>query len=291
MNTFWMVISCFLMSSLGACVKLAGNHFNLGQTVFMRGFIPVLMLGGWILWHRLSLRSTYWRTHLYRSTVGTLGMLLYFATIARLPLAAAVTLNNTSALFMAAILTLRSRRHPPLPVLLALGLGFGGVAMVLQPTISQDQWLGGLLGLGSGLLACIAQLNLRELGRVGEPEWRTVFIFSATCTLLALPLGLTLPSNVTHATTTQWSFLFAVGVFGCLGQLALTRAYSSGRTIVTASLSYTTVIFSSLYGVALWGDRLSLLSWLGIATIVIASLISTHPAVWANHVMERGNEA
>jgi S-adenosylmethionine uptake transporter len=240
------------------------------------------MLGAWILWHRYDLRSPHWRAHLYRSTVGTLGMFLYFAAIGRLPLAAAVTLNNTSALFMAAILSLRSRRRPPWGVLFALALGFGGVAMVLQPTITEEQWLGGVLGLGSGFAACIAQLNLRELGAAGEPEWRTVFLFSALSALIGAPLALLLPTHPEPVQPVQWLFFAGIGVSGCIAQLALTRAYSSGRTLVTASLSYTTVIFSSLFGVAIWGDRLSPLSWLGIAAIIIAGLISTHPRVWAS---------
>jgi S-adenosylmethionine uptake transporter len=249
----------------------------------------VLMIGGWILCYRLSLRSAHWRSHLYRSTAGTLAMLLYFAAISRLPLAAAVTLNNTSALFMAAILCFRDEQRPPLSVLGALLLGFAGVGMLLQPTLSPDQWLGGLLGLGSGFLACVAQLNLRALGRAGEPEWRTVFIFSATSALLALPLALTLPNTaIAHPDALQYGYLLAVGTFGCLGQLALTRAYSSGKTIVTASLGYTNVIFSSLYGVILWGERLSLLSWGGIAAIIVASLISTHPSVWVKASATRG---
>lgn len=288
MNAVWMLLACLLFASMGACVKLAGGHFNLGQTVFMRGFIPLLMLGGWILWCRLSLRSAFWRAHLYRSTAGTISMLLYFATIGHLPLAAAVTLQNTSALFMAIFLS--RRRRPPLAVLLALCLGFVGVAMVLQPTISQNQWLFGLVGLGSGLFTCIAQLNLRELGRAGEPEWRTVFIFSATNSLLALPLALLLPAGTgAPPNGLLWGGLLAVGIFGGIGQLALTRAFSTGKAIVTASLSYTTVIFSSLYGVLIWGDQLSPLSWFGIATIIIACLISTHPAVWADQPVVRSS--
>lgn len=291
MNAVWMVLACFMFATLGACVKLAGGHFNLGQTVFIRGFITVLILGGWILWLRLSLRSQHWRAHLFRSTMGTLSMVMYFATIARLPLAAAVTLNNTSALFMAGAVTLRQRRMPPRAVLGALMAGFIGVALVLQPTISQEQWLGGLMGLCSGFFACIAQLNVRELSRAGEPEWRTVFIFSAVCSTLALPLAILLPGGqLTGATTTQYGYLLVLGVAGCVGQLAMTRAYGIGKTIVTASVSYTQVIFSSLYGVLLWHDQLSFLSWVGIIIIIAASIVSTHPAVWANRAIAHGEE-
>lgn len=291
MNALWMLGACLLFATMGACVKLAGGHFNLGQTVLVRGLVPVVMLLAWVVLFRLSLQSRHWKSHLYRSLFGSLGMLLYFSAIARLPLAAAVTLNNTSALFMAAAVTLRQRHMPPLPVLGALIMGFVGVAMVLQPTITPEQWLGGVLGISSGLLGCLAQLNVRELSRAGEPEWRTVLFFSAACTLFSLPLAICLPGgSPAQADSAQWASLLAVGVAGCIGQLAMTRAYGQGKTIVTASLSYTTVIFSSLFGVFLWGDHLSAVSYLGISLIATASIISSHPAVWARHNARHGDK-
>jgi S-adenosylmethionine uptake transporter len=292
MNAIWMLVACFLFATMGACVKLAGGHFNLGQTVFIRGFVSILFISAWVIWFRLSLRSEHWRTHLYRSVMGSLGMLLYFATIARLPLAAAVTLNNTSALFMAAAVIWQQRRRPPMLVLFALLMGFIGVALVLRPTITEEQWLGGVMGLLSGFLGCIAQMNVRALSRAGEPEWRTVFYFSLACSLLAIPVSLYLPTNHAsgEANPGQIAFLLIIGLAGGAGQLALTRAYGIGRTIVTASLSYTTVIFSSLYGILLWHDHLSLLSWLGIAIIILSTMISTHPGVWARYAAVHGNE-
>lgn len=278
MNLIWMPLASLLLASMGVCVKLAGTHFNLGQAVFARGFVPVLMIGAWILWRKFSLKTPFWRSHLYRSTAGTAGMLLYFSAINLLPLAAAVTLNNTSALFMAAFMCFRQR--PPMIILAALALGFIGVGMILQPAISAEEWLGGVLGLGSGFMACVAQLNLRELGKAGEPEWRTVFIFSATCSVLAIPFACVLPNHAAEANGNQFFFLICVGILGGLAQLALSRAYGRGRILVTAGLGYLTVVFSSLYGMFVLGDKLDWISWLGMVTVILACLVTIHPAAW-----------
>ncbi|NSL56917.1 DMT family transporter [Uliginosibacterium aquaticum] len=287
MNALWMLLTCFLFATMGACVKSVGGHFNIGQIVGVRGLVPALILGLWVLWQQRSLYSAHWKSHLYRSTAGTLSMLLYFLAITHLPLATAVTLNNTSALFLAGILSFR--QPPPRAVFGALALGFAGVILVLQPSFAQEQWVGAAYGLASAFLTCVAQLNLRELGRAGEPEWRTVCIFSLTTALLALPLALWLSSSAAQASELEWGYLIAVGLCGGLGQLTLSRAFGRGRAIVTASVGYSTVIFSSLYGALLWGDRISLLSTLGIAMIIVASLISTHPAVWRGHKAEHAD--
>jgi drug/metabolite transporter (DMT)-like permease len=53
-----------------------------------------------------------------------------------------------------------------------------------------------------------------------------------------------------------WLLLLGVGGFGVLAQLCMTAAYKRGKTLVSASLAYSTVIFSSAFGMLLWGENL-----------------------------------
>ena len=69
--------------------------------------------------------------------------------------------------------------------------------------------------------------------------------------------------------------LLGVGSFGTLAQLAMTRAYKRGKTLVSASLAYSTVIFASLFGMLFWQEALSLGAWLAIALIVASGLVAT----------------
>lgn len=68
--------------------------------------------------------------------------------------------------------------------------------------------------------------------------------------------------------------LLGVGVFGMLGQLAMTRAYKEGRRYLVASFAYLTVVFSALLGVALWDDVLSVASLLAMGLIVSAGMLA-----------------
>jgi drug/metabolite transporter (DMT)-like permease len=52
------------------------------------------------------------------------------------------------------------------------------IGLLLKPSLHADQLLGGLIGLGSGVLAGMAYFSVRELGTRGEPESRTVFYFA-----------------------------------------------------------------------------------------------------------------
>jgi drug/metabolite transporter (DMT)-like permease len=159
-------------------------------------------------------------------------------------------------------------------LILALALGLAGVVLLLRPSIASEQWLGGLAALASGASAGIAYYNVRQLGRLGEPEWRTVFYFSLASTLIGLPW--LIASQTVHEPGVQDALLvLGVGGFGALAQLAMTRAYKHGKPLVSASLAYSTVIFASLFGMLLWDEVLPWPSWLGIGLIVASGLIAT----------------
>jgi drug/metabolite transporter (DMT)-like permease len=70
----------------------------------------------------------------------------------------------------------------------------------------------------------------------------------------------------------DWVWLAGIGVTATLAQLALTRAYHRGRTLMVGSLAYTTVGFSALYGVLLFDERLPLLAWIGMAVVAAAGV-------------------
>jgi S-adenosylmethionine uptake transporter len=145
--------------------------------------------------------------------------------------------------------------------------------MVLQPSINPQQAAGGIAGLASGVLSAAAYWHVKELGRLGEPEWRTVFYFTLTGALLGL-LGALLTGFTAH-TVDGALLLLAIAVSATLAQLAMTRAYGAGRTLLTANLQYSAIVFATILGVLLFADRIPLVGWLGIATIIGSGVLAT----------------
>ncbi|HNI84485.1 MAG TPA: DMT family transporter, partial [Ottowia sp.] len=204
----------------------------------------------------------------------------WFYAIAHLPLATAMTLNYMSGVWVAAFLvggTLLMgqladiRRQGPL--VMAVMAGFAGVVMMLRPTLEQNQLFAGLIGLLSGLMSALAYIQVAALGRVGEPEARTVFYFSLGA---ALAGGIGMQFFDTHPLhTVQALWLLPVGILAALGQLCMTRAYTRGATMVVANLQYSGIVFAALFGLLLFGDQLPLIGWLGMATIVASGIAAT----------------
>jgi S-adenosylmethionine uptake transporter len=192
--------------------------------------------------------------------------------VAELPLATAATLGYTSPLFMALLLVWFTRERPATALMGTIALGFAGVLLLLKPTLSADQLWAGLVGLASGGVSALTYYNVRELVRAHEPEYRVVFyyaVFACLCALIWM-----IPSGWHRLTPDSIGLMAGVAVMGTLGQVFLTRAYGQGTTMVTATLSYSGVVFSSVFGVWIWGDLLPWTSWLAIAMIVASGVVA-----------------
>ena len=271
MHILWPLLSSLGFACMGVCIKLGASQFSVAETVFYRSVIVVLLLEIYRRHAGQSLRTPYLQAHLLRSVVGTAGMTTYFTAIALIPLATAVTLVYTGPLFIAAILFYWYRESPPRGAGLALVGGFLGVMLLLRPSLAQDQWLGAAIGLASGFISALAMLNVRRLGAIGEPEWRTVYIFSAVAALAGLIWALA--GSGFHRPDLRGVLLAAgMGVFGMVGQIFMTISYKRGKALLAANLSYSTVVFASLAGSWLWGEDHTPLAWVGMLLIMAAGM-------------------
>jgi len=274
-----MVLATLLFATMGVCVKLASAYYGAGEIVMYRGLVGTLFLFAMTRAKGLSLKTTVPAMHFWRSLSGVIALSLWFFAISKLPLATAMTLNYMSSVWMAlfliggAVLMGAAKVDPRLVVTVLLG--FLGVGLVLQPAMEDQQVWHGLAGLASGMLSAMAYLQVTSLGRAGEPEYRIVFYFSMGG-VVAGALTTIVSHGGWHAHTwTGAALLLAVGVLATAAQLLMTRAYGTGKPLVNASLQYLGIVFSALYGVAVFGDLLGLLSWIGILLIVVAGLGAT----------------
>ena len=273
-----MVLSSLLFATMGVCVKLAATQYGASEIVFYRSLVGATIIFALSRRRGGSLRTALPAMHFWRSATGVAALCLWFYSLAGLPLATAMTLNYMSSVWMALFLIggavmLGSARVDGRLVVTVL-VGFAGVAAVLQPTFEQQQMPHGLAGLFSGVLAAMAYLQVTALVRSGEPEYRVVFYFSlggvAAGSILSFAFGTWHGHDLRGV-----ALLLAIGLLATVAQWMMTRAYSIGRPLSNASLQYLGIAFSFVYGVALFGDRVTATAVVGMLLIVAAGLAAT----------------
>ena len=280
MQALWMVLGAFFFATMGVGVKMASGSFNTFELVFYRGLVSIVFLALVLRAHGTSVRTAVPMMHAWRSAVGGFSLGAWFFAIAHLPLATAMTLNYMSGIWVAAFIVggalLYGKSERQGPLLATVLAGFVGVVLTLRPALDQNQLFAGLIGLLSGMSAALAYLQVTALGRTGEPVERTVFYF-AVGTAVVGAFGI-LFTGFTPWRQISWqaaAWLLPIGVLASLGQWCMTRAYSHGSTLVVASLQYSGIVFAAFYSLLLFGDKIPLTGWLGMALIVASGVAAT----------------
>lgn len=294
-----MVLAAFIFAAMSVCVKFASRDFNAAEIVFYRGLVSMALLVWLTRRSGVALATRYPREHAWRSFVGVVSMGAWFYAIGHLPLATATTLNYMSSIWMAVFLIVQGlwlrhrmrqdqahglppgpRALPPFPwgLVGTVLMGFVGVLLVLRPTSAPpDEWIAALGGLFGGMFAAMAYMQVTTLSRMGEPETRVVFYFSVGS---AVAGGLAMSVvGVSPFPGLSCLWLLPVGILAAVAQVCMTRAYASAatrrNTLVVANLQYSGIVFAALLSLALFGESIALIGWIGIALIVVSGIAAT----------------
>jgi S-adenosylmethionine uptake transporter len=279
-----MLFASFMFAVMGVCVKLASAEFSTSELVMYRGVVGVIVLASIIRLQGGSFRTSMPGAHLWRGVIGVISLWLWYYSIGELPLATAMTLNYMSPIWIAVWLFAMGWWHAKgdikWPLMVAVALSFVGVTLLLRPAFQANQLAPALIALGSSMLTAMAYMQVRKLGLAGEPESRVVFYFTVM-NLVAGAAGVFLTGGadgpVWHPINNLRSglLLLAIGVCATSAQVAMTRAYRLGNTLVVANLQYTGIVFSSVWGVLIFSDVFDWHSWAGIAIILISGMAAT----------------
>jgi len=291
MKSAWMLVAGLCFALMSAVVKVASEWFSGVELVFYRSlFAFVLIALPMLVWRRRAgfvnfaghLAGEHLAKHLQRGLVGFLALVMFFYALGNLPMSMAVTLNYASPLFLALLMPWQLNERPTMWQLAAVGLGFCGMLLLLRPweVPVADLWAG-VIGLLSGVMAAFAYINVRKLGRLHEPEWRTVFWFAVVCLVGAGVLSTLQGWHGVNQDNVLW--LLLLGALATAGQLAMTRAYRTGRTALVASFAFSAVLFSTLFDKLIFKESLPLQAWLGMLVIVAAG-------VWAAQLSFNGGQ-
>lgn len=222
---------------------------------------------------RLRLTAAQWRAmSIYGLSLGGMQFLFYFA-LARIPLGVGVALEFTGPLLLA---LLGSRRKTDL-----LWVVFAVVGLLLLIPKNTDASaldpIGVLLALGAG--GCWAGYIWfgQRAGSLGSGG-ATVAIGLSVAALFYVPLGLTM----TDLSLLSWSVL-PMGLF--IAVLSSALPYSLEMIALSRlSTQHFSIMMSlepavaALAGLMILGEQLSLIQWLAISLIIVASMGSTASA-------------
>ncbi len=273
-SMLWIIVATFFFSLMGSFVKLGATHFSSVELVFYRSFISLLFLLIYIVISQKEIKTPHLRKQIDRGVVGFLSLAFFFYAIAHLNLGSAMTLNYTSPIFLGFFLPLISHQKIKKSILLCTITGFIGTLFILDPHGEWQSWFAGLIGLISGIGAALAYIHVIQLSKLNEPDWRTVFYFTLVSTL-----GSGLWISFTDYQKLIWDdvwILIPLGLSATIAQIAMTRAYRLGNSLVIGAFSYLTIVFSGVISLLYFNETMRIEDVLGAILIIASGAIASN---------------
>lgn len=153
--------------------------------------------------------------------------------------------------------------------LLAVGIGFAGVLIIIRPGSAVFQWAS-LMLIGSALAYAVYQIFIRRVAGVDHPS-TTVFYSALGGTLV---MSLIVP--FVWKTPNDWQdavLLASLGIFGGLGHYCVARAMTYAPASLIAPFNYVQMIGSVIVGYWLFAEIPDTYTWAGSALIIGAGLL------------------
>ena len=267
----FMSTGALFLSLVPVFVKLIPEETGIPvtQKLFMRGFVATVVLAGVLLVRKISFRPGNPLLLGGRALLGIGGMLTYFLAVQGMPLSEAVTINKLSPFFVLIFSWLFLKEKLTAFQVLAVALGFSGVAVILRPgTIPLTLTSG--LAVVSAVFAGGAYTTLRALRKTDRPLL-VVFWFSAAVTVFFFPFVLV--SGVSPNLLSMLFLLF-IGLSGTAGQLFMTKAYRCAPGGEVAVYGYLSVVFSMAWQIIFFDSAPSTAVMAGAALIILGGFVN-----------------
>jgi len=271
-----------------AIIKLMSDRYPLFEVVAIRCVVATLPL--LVLVHydgglgRLWLRRPW--PLLARGALLLCTYTGYYLALAAIPLAEAVSLFFSAPLFIVLLAGPVLGEKPSLASWVAVTVGFLGVIIVCRPGGSMID-PSALLVIAAACSYGLAQLMTRRLGiaeraSIMSMVQNIVFLFGAI--IMGAIAGRGLLADSHHASVQflmrAWQMpglrdfllMCSTGLVSALGSWLLTSAYRTAEANVVAPFEYSSILWATIAGMAIWGEFPDVHAIVGVIVIMAAGV-------------------
>ena len=267
-----MIGAIFCFASMDATAKYLMKEIGPALTIWARYTVQAILVTVLIL-PKINIygKTKYPKLQFVRSVALMMATTLFFFAFSRLGLAEASAIFNISPVLitLGAFLFLREQIGPRRVI--GIFVSLLGALIIIRPG-SGVFTIYALLPLGAAIFYSTYSLVTRFVG-ADESPWTSLFysaIFGAICYSIYIVFHWNpMSSNALLLT-------IIIGLFGTAGHICLIRALTLGEASLVAPFIYTNLLFTTIWGLVLFGNFPDFWTICGALIIVAAGVY-----VWA----------
>jgi len=264
-GSIYMIFAGLFFSIMAALVKLSGLNLPSQEIVLARSLVVFTITAFLLKRKKLPLWGNNKKLLFLRGLMGFFGLSAFYYTLTTIPIADSVMLQYTNPIFTALlagyILKERSSAHNWLYFFIA----FAGVLLIIRPGFS-IHYFPATIGLLGAIFAALAYNLVRKL-RESEHPLHIILYLPAVSIVLSTPI---VSVNFVMPRKWDWLILLGIGVFTMIFQIFLTLGLHHEKAAKATNISYINVVFSTLWGILLFGEIPDVRTIIGAGIILFA---------------------
>jgi drug/metabolite transporter (DMT)-like permease len=274
-----MLAASLLFSLTMVFAKLLSHSMGSVEVTFWRNAIGLVVLLLVVLRKPIQNQGGRPLTLMFRGIIGTVALLTFFYTISATSLSHAIVYAKTEPIFTALLAFFLLGEKLTAKAVFSIFIGFVGVAVLSGLDFDYLH----IMGILTGFLSALAYTSVRALK--AHYDARTVvlsFMFFGVlipCLLMVAAQFYTSQyfafalSPFVMPQGNDWIWIILMGLAAAYGQLFMTRAYFYAKAGLISTVSYSVVLFASLFGIALGDVVPTAIILTGAVLIVLSGIL------------------
>jgi len=217
---------------------------------------------------RPALAGTPWAAHAARSFCGWSGTSCMFAAAALMPLAEATAISFLSPVAAMGLAIVFLRERPGVWRWSAVAIAFAGALLLIRPGTAAFQ-PAAVIALGAALFLGAEAIIVKRL-TAGEPRLRILLVNNFCGTVIAATAAAFVwvaPSGA------QWALMGLLGAAMLIAQAFFIAAMKRAEASYVMPFFYATLLFATVYDLALFGERPDAAGALGAVVLVAGAVL------------------
>lgn len=268
-----MIFGGFAFATMGALTHALGQRIDWLVIAFFRMFLTFIFITSILLKDRefpfILNNPLLW----FRSIVGSVAMLATFYALTKLPISDVGVVTETRPIWVALLAGIILGESTKSKIWISIIISLAGVILIERPYFEERNYaiFAALLAsvLGAVVMICLRILKEIESKRIVAHFSGTACIISLICLLIFKD---DIGSGINFDFTTS-IMLLGVGIFGTIGQLAMTKAFAIGEAPVVATAGFIKIGFSAVYDILIFNYVFQYSTILGIILILFSTIL------------------
>jgi len=273
-NKFYLVFASLFFSLMTVCVKKIDEAVPIYELVFFRSVFSLIITSIIIKKKKINPWGKNKSLLILRGLLGTIALICIFYSIRNMPLSISTVIQYTYPIFISIFAVFLIKEKINFNLIIGLFLGWFGILIILNPYQSTSYEIDKLaifIAFSGAITTSLAYIAVKKLSKQ-EDIFIIIKYFPLISVITLIPI---VYANWITPQVSDLIWIIGIGIFTQAGQTFLTLGLKNLPASQASSINYLQVIFGSIWGVYLFGEKITINFVIGSIFVLLGTIITT----------------